>query len=166
VLPIDVLNARFPYKPHPEDFPSPAISHTPTAVLHSPHTIVLSSLQQPDLHLRIAYGSFFVSQLSLGLAFAFFYKTDIRASLGCIAGASLAVVFFTARNEPVNMTSTFGRQLATIFSLHTLALLSITLHSSIRHVSHGCEGFQLVMGALYLFWTICGTMSIKNSLHG
>lgn len=120
------------------------------------------------VYLQLAYAIFFFVQMILVILLlfrqTFFNMQHSYLSLNWVSPATLGVVFFAVRAE--SLTTVVGRNSVSLFLLHNVASLLLTLYNQIGSCRNGIgEGILFhVCITLQSFWVICGTLAIRDLL--
>jgi hypothetical protein len=93
------------------------------------------------------------------------YTPCLAAFSASFATASLALVFFLARNEP--FSHSLGRRLATLFVVHNVSLLLISALKRVAPVDGWDDGgpkgaMHGANSVLYIFSTVCGLLALRH----
>lgn len=163
VLSEDLLDQKFPRKPRESE----VLPSIPENIQSQNENLsyVDDRSPNPPLLLRLAYEMFFCIQALFLIRLLLLRHSSLPfrgASFpDYVAAVSLGVVFLLARNQ--SLSSEIGRILIKVFLSHNLTLLLMTVYEGVKPVdSIGFQSrLQSAVGALHLFWVICGILAIR-----
>jgi hypothetical protein len=117
--------------------------------------------------LRIAYGTFFCTNIIFGITLALPQLRSsgsfVESSSEYLVGFSLAAIFLVSRDLPTG--SKLGRNVMIVFWVHNVISLSVASFVFFNRASGSSDSLQELLGVLYLFWVLCGTLALPGCLR-